>query len=182
MRTTMNTQTTLISAALLVLGAASCGAEPTGGGTAAIAQVSAALGSCTGDWAVVGSPNVGGGDNSLAAVSGASATDIWAVGQFAPDANPNITLTLAERYDGTTWSVVATPNVGTNRGNALLAVTAQPGAAWAVGYDIGDDFLSHSLIEAWDGNAWTVVDHPQVFDTQNLYGVASVAADDVWAV
>jgi hypothetical protein len=130
----------------------------------------------------VASPNVGGSDNAFAAVAGTSSQDIWAVGQFSPDANPNITLTLAEHFDGQAWSVVETPNVGTNHGNALLAVAAQPGAAWAVGYDIGADYLSHGLIEAWDGNAWTVVDHPHPFETENLYGVAAVSARDVWAV
>src|SRR5262245_19296677 len=118
------------------------------------------IGTCNGDWAVVESPNVGGEDNALASVAAGAADDIWTVGQFAPDENPNITRTLALHFDGTSWSVVATPNLGT-RANALLAVTAQPGAAWAAGYDIGGDFLAHSLIEAWDGRGWRIVDHPQ---------------------
>jgi hypothetical protein len=183
MRITNSVLKALISISLPVLGAASCGLAPGGNGPGATTQLSGAIGSCTGDWMVVDSPNVGGQDNSFASVSGSSATDVWAVGQFAPDANPNITLTLAQHWDGTAWSVVATPNLGTNRANSLLAVAAQPGAAWAVGYDIGqDDFISHSLIEAWDGSAWSIVDHPQLFETQNLYGVAAVSPDDVWAV
>jgi hypothetical protein len=180
--TIKNAPTKLISLGLLALGAASCGVAPADPGTSATSQVTGAVGSCTGDWTVVESPNVGGQDNSLAAVSGSSPTDIWAVGQFAPDADPNITLTLAEHFDGSAWSVVPTPNVGTDHGNALLAVAAQAGVGWAVGYDIGRDFLAHSLIEAWDGQAWTVVDHPQTFDTENLYGVAAISAEDVWAV
>ena len=72
--------------------------------------------------------------------------------------------------------------MGINHGNALLAVSALPGAAWAVGYDIGTDYLAHSLIEAWDGNAWSVVTHHQPFETENLYGVAAIAPNDVWAV
>jgi len=183
MRITMNAQTTLISVGLLAFGAASCGVAPDDVvANTATAPLTAAVGSCTGAWLVVGSPNVGGQDNSLAAVAGSSPSDVWAVGQFAPDTNPNITLTLAEHYDGTAWSIVSTPNLGVNHGNALLAVTAQPGAAWAVGYDIGTDYLAHSLIEAWDGHAWQIVDHPQSFETENLYGVTSVAADDVCAV
>jgi hypothetical protein len=171
----------LILIAVPALGAASCGLAEDGS-SLETTSIAGALGACSGGWSVVASPNVGGQDNSLAAISGSSPGDVWAVGQFAPDANPNITLTLAEHFDGQAWSVVTTPNVGTNHANALLAVTAQPGAAWAVGYDIGQDYLSHSLIEAWDGKAWTIVDHPQPFDTENLYGVSSTSPSDVWAV
>jgi hypothetical protein len=182
----MNTTTKnskLVSLAALLVGAASCGVDsPADPPAAGVGAVTAAASTCTGDWVQVTSPNVGGSDNSLAAVVGVATNDIWAVGQFSPDANPNITLTLAEHYDGIAWSVVDTPNVGTNHANALLAVAAQPGAAWAVGYDIGADYLSHSLIEAWDGKAWTIVDHPHPFDTENLYGVAAISARDVWAV
>jgi hypothetical protein len=164
----MNTTTKnakLISLAALLLGAASCGVDgPANDPAPGVAAVTPASPSCTGDWVQVDSPNVGGSDNALAAVAGTTTNDIWAVGQFSPDANPN------------------TPNVGTNHGNALLAVAAEPGVAWAVGYDIGTDYLSHSLIEAWDGHAWSIVDHPHPFETENLYGVAAVSASDVWAV
>jgi len=163
-------------------GASSCGRSASDDATAAgVASARAALGSCSGDWSQMPSPNVGGGDNSLASVAGSAADDVWAVGQVAPDANPNITLTLALHFDGTAWSVVDTPNAG-RHANALLAVAAAGGTAWAVGYDIGPDFLSHSLIEAWDGRAWRVVAHPQPFDTENLYGVAATSPSDVWAV
>jgi hypothetical protein len=176
----MNTRATSIAFALsTAFGLASCGLPPED-----ISSTTSALDvpSCDGTWSVVQSPNSGGGDNSLASVSGSSGRDVWAVGQFAPDADPNITLTLAEHFDGQAWSLVPTPNVGTDHGNALLAVSALPGSAWAVGYDIGTDYLAHSLIEAWDGSAWSVVHHHQPFETENLYGVAAVAPDDVWAV
>ena len=132
-------------------------------------------------WTVVHSPNVGSGDNVLASVAGADAHDVWAVGQVAPDSDPNITLTLALHYDGSAWSVVDTPNRGA-QANALLAVAAQPGAAWAVGYHIGQDFLAHSLIERWNGHAWHLSQAPRVHETENLYAVASTSPSDVWAV
>src|SRR5437762_313765 len=118
-------------------------------------------------------PNVGGQDNVLAAVSGATPDDVWVVGQFAPDANPNITLTLTEHFNDDSWTVVPSPNLGNNRGNALLAVAAQRGLAWAVGYHIGDDFLAHALIETWDGTSWRVTRAPAQFETENLYGVSA---------
>jgi hypothetical protein len=130
---------------------------------------------------LVDSPNAGAQDNVLAAVAGASARDVWAVGQVAPDANPDITLTLTEHFDGDHGSLVESPNAGSHA-NALLAVAAAGGQAWAVGYHIGADFLAHSLIEQWDGRTWQIVRAPELFETENLYGVSASAPDDVWAV
>jgi hypothetical protein len=163
----------------LAIGAASCGIAPDD--TSASAGIDQAV-ACSSDWTVAETPNVGGQDNVLAAVAGASPRDVWAVGQFAPDANPNITLTLTEHFDGQSWSVVPSPNLGQNRGNALLAVAARGSAAWAVGYHIGDDFLAHALIEVWDGTSWQIARVPAQFETENLYGVSASAPDDAWAV
>jgi hypothetical protein len=177
----MKLQTLLSVSVLVGVACAAAGCGDTESRPAATEAVSSALSSCGGDWTMVDSPNVGGQDNALAAVSGSGPSDVWAVGQFAPDANPNMTLSLALHFDGSTWSVSPTPNEGA-RANALLSVAAKAGRAWAVGYDIGADFLSHSLIEAWNGQAWSIVHHAQSFDTENLYGAAAVAPNDVWAV
>src|SRR5689334_15997413 len=118
----MKTTTLVIGIGTFALGTAACGAGEDRIGRASSALSSTAT-SCGTDWSAVDSPNAESGDNSLASVSGASAADVWAVGQFAPDANPNITETLALHYDGTAWSLADTPNIGTHA-NALLGVTA----------------------------------------------------------
>jgi hypothetical protein len=134
-----------------------------------------------GGWAVFASPNVGGQDNVLASVAVAAANDVWAVGQFAPDDNPNITRTLAEHFDGKGWSVVSSPNVG-DRANALLGVTAKGGGAWAVGYYFDAEFAPRSLIEHWDGTKWSVVDHPQLGAGDWLFGISAISNCEIWAV
>jgi hypothetical protein len=136
---------------------------------------------CSADWTAVDTPNLGSEDNVLSSVSGSSPGDVWAVGQYAPEANPNMTLALSIHYDGTSWSLVDTPNVGSHA-NALLSVAAKGGLAWAVGYRIGESFLARSIIEAWDGTRWQVMAHSQPFETENLYGVAASSTRDVWAV
>jgi hypothetical protein len=174
----MRIYTKLVIPGLLIATFSGCsGQSPVAVTTSAITAAACS----NNDWELVSSPNVGGQDNVLASVSGVASNDVWAVGQYAPDANPNITLALALHYDGTAWSIVNTPNVGSHA-NALLAVAAQPGAAWAVGYHIGAEFLARSLVEAWDGHAWQVVATPHPFETENLYGVAANSATDVWAV
>ncbi|HEV3315899.1 MAG TPA: hypothetical protein VG488_02975 [Candidatus Angelobacter sp.] len=132
-------------------------------------------------WTVVSSPNASANDNVLAAVAANSASDVWAVGQFLPDATPNTTNTLIEHFDGTSWSIVPSPNVGTHA-NALFAVTAKSGKAWAVGYFIDDNFNSRSLIEAWDGQKWNIINHPHAGSSDQFFGVSAISPADIWAV
>jgi hypothetical protein len=123
---------------------------------------------------------VGGQDNVLAAVAGSSARDVWAVGQFAPDANPNITNALSLHFDGSAWTVVPVPPPGP-RASALLGVATSGGRAWAVGYYLDESFRVRSLIEAWDGSSWSVVPHPNPGQPDLLFGVAAASATEVWA-
>src|SRR5262249_48011579 len=74
-------------------------------------------------WHQVTSPDIGANDNSLGAISGRSASDIWAVGNYLPPKTPDVTATLAVHYNGHHWSAVPTPNVGTGQ-NTLLGVAA----------------------------------------------------------
>src|SRR5262249_46787070 len=123
----MKLQTLLGGSAVLGVMCASVGCSaPASDATPINAGPSALSAASGGDWTVVPSPNVGGQDNALASVSGSDPSDVWAVGQFAPDANPNITLTLALHFDGSAWLVSPTPNDGTHA-NALLGVAANSG-------------------------------------------------------
>jgi len=82
-------------------------------------------------WTVVKSPSPGVAGNVLPAVASVSANDVWAVGE-ATDATGR-QLTLTEHWNGTAWSVVASPNVG-SANNTLLAVAAVSTTdVWAVG-------------------------------------------------
>ena len=64
--------------------------------------------------------------------------------------------------------------------NAVAARTASD--AWAVGsYD--NSSITYTLIEHWDGSAWTVVPSPNVSTVgTSLTAVVALAADDAWAV
>jgi hypothetical protein len=77
-------------------------------------------------WSVVPSPNAGGGSpsaaNELLGVAAVSANNIWAVGEFL-DPNLNNYQTLTEHWDGTSWSVIPSPNATTGH-NYLTGVTA----------------------------------------------------------
>ena len=92
-------------------------------------------------WSVVSSPNVGTGLNYLASVTVVSANDIWAVGYYVNSSN--VDQTLIEQWNGTSWNIVQSPNVG--KSNSLLnGVSAVPGTSqvWAVGV-YGPDFAKY---------------------------------------
>src|SRR5438034_3887702 len=80
-------------------------------------------------WSIVPSPNPT-VYNELRAVTAAALNDVWAVGyHFVSSLNPQVLgqQTLIEHWDGTSWSIVPSPNVGTHD-NLLQAVTVAPNA------------------------------------------------------
>jgi hypothetical protein len=78
-------------------------------------------------------------------VACASGSECWAVGSFD---NGITTRTLIEQWDGTSWSVVTTPNSGTStQYNNLYGVAcASLSQCWAVGYYNGGS-SQQTLIE-----------------------------------
>jgi hypothetical protein len=82
-------------------------------------------------WTVVPTVDPSAGTNVLNAVAVRGSTDAWAVGFTktvgAAGRNP-----LAMHWNGSGWSVVASPNVGGND-NLLNGVSATTGDVWTVG-------------------------------------------------
>jgi hypothetical protein len=119
-------------------------------------------------WKSVATPNVGEGTNKLNAVLALAPNDVWAVGFSTPVAPPQqaATLTLIEHFDGTSWAVVPSPNVGpnsANQSNRLLGLTANSAnAIWAFGSYFAADGSGHqmTLLLHWDSTSWTVASSP----------------------
>ena len=88
--------------------------------------------------------------------------------------------TLTEHWNGTTWLVVASPNVGTS--NILTAIEAIAASdAWTVGTYYANG-TQHSLFEHWNGTDWSVVASPDFGSAFNvLNGLSAVSANDIWA-
>ncbi len=132
-------------------------------------------------WNIVPSSNPGTNWNHLNGVAAISATDVWAVGYYYNGVGAS--QTLMERWNGTTFHVVSSPNVGTytNQLNGVAAVSASD--VWVVGYYADAISMSRTLIEHWDGSAWAVIPSPNGGPSYNvLTGVAAASANDVWAV
>lgn len=103
-------------------------------------------------WKQVASPNPAGStDTYLQGVSAGSASDAWAAGYYYKTGLGYATLT--EHWNGTKWTVVASPNPAGITSNYLYAVSTLSGtAAWATGYDFGTS--DRALVEVWNGKAW----------------------------
>ncbi len=139
---------------------------------------------CAGAWTVAPQPPSVAGSGQLQGVSASAPTDAWAVGSVFTDTD-QIGHTLAQRFDGTSWSVVPSPDGSNASTSALTAVSARAvNDAWAVGLSIRTNNLVRTLIEHWDGVMWTRVKSPNASHPANgqLNGVAAIAPDDVWAV
>jgi hypothetical protein len=136
-------------------------------------------------WAIVTSPNTSATeDNYLSDVTCVSASDCLAVGYYLTFSHYQ---TLIEYWDGTAWSVVpSAPKPIDMEEGALNGVTcASTSDCWAVGYYRNrDDFDQHTLIERWDGTAWSIVPSPNTSaDESNvLVNVTCASAWDCWAV
>jgi hypothetical protein len=119
-------------------------------------------------WKFTTTPNVGAGANQLNGVLALAPNDVWAVGFSTAVAPPKSapTLTLIEHYDGTSWSIVPSPNVGPNSGyqsNRLFGLTANSSTdVWAFGSYFAADGSGHqmTLLEHWDGTSWTIEPSP----------------------
>jgi Phosphoesterase family len=138
-----------------------------------------------GGWTVQPAQLYGTSDNSVGAVAGSSPTDVWAVGDFLPDtasSNQDATLSFAEHYDGTAWTVVPTPNTGVNF-DSFYGAAASQGDAWAVGEYLNGDYQDRALIETWNGSSWSIADNPQPGSVRDmLFGASALSPSDVWVV
>jgi hypothetical protein len=104
--------------------------------------------------------------NSIDAIS---PLDVWAVGNAA---DVNGTHALIEHWDGTSWSVVASPSPTVS--NLIGVSGSSPDSVWALGSSV-------SLL--WDGTSWTTVSIPALNSTSSLASLsATPGASTVWAV
>ncbi|MEO8971649.1 MAG: hypothetical protein ABI406_08635 [Ktedonobacteraceae bacterium] len=128
-----------------------------------------------GSWRIVPSPNLT-RCNSLAAVKVLSSSDIWAVGQAYKTPHSTTSQALTEHWDGTQWSIVASPDLHASR--SLIAISAvSTSDIWAVGFT-----GTRTLIEHWNGSHWNIIHTPGEGTYARLSSVSALAANNIWAV
>jgi hypothetical protein len=128
------------------------------------------------------------GDAFLMGASADATNDAWAVGFNGPENDSSAT--LAMHFNGQNWRQVTTPNVGSgaNQLNGVLALA--PNNVWAVGFSTPvpppQEAATLTLIEHFDGTAWSVVPSPNVgpnntFQSNRLFGLTANSPTDIWA-
>jgi hypothetical protein len=129
-------------------------------------------------WAIVTSPNpTGASSAALNGVSCLSDTNCHAVGNYSASSTGK---TLVEHWNGTAWSVIVSPNP-TSANFAVLSGVACPSTTSC--FAVGTSFVNsanNTLVEHWNGTAWSVVTNPTSFGV--LSGVACPSTTSCFAV
>jgi hypothetical protein len=132
-------------------------------------------------WGVIASPNAGTGANRLNGVAVVASGNVWAVGKHT-DRKGN-DKTLIEQWNGSQWSIVASPNSSLTDNELDGATAVSANAVWAVGTSHSQNFITqNALIERWDGSTWSLVPGANLDTMAGLSGAAAVSSNDVWAV
>ena len=150
------------------------------GRAAAVALLSAALlvaaplpAGAAATWSVRSSPNQGTNTNFLYDVSCGSAKSCMAVGFYTA---PNVDKTLIESWNGSAWKVVPSPSPG-GVWNFLYDVDCRAAKSCiAVGRYENSSGVNRTLIESWNGSAWSVVPSPDNGSAPNILNGVSCAS------
>jgi hypothetical protein len=123
-------------------------------------------------WTVVTSPNAGTSHNTLSGVSVLSTSHAWAVGtSYSSRTKADRTLVL--RWNGSSWKVQPSPNVGTHHNELDAVAAASATNVWAVGtYFNGKN--DRTLIEHYNGVRWSVMPSPNVGTHHNALDAVTI--------
>jgi hypothetical protein len=87
---------------------------------------------------------------------------------------------LIERWNGSTWSTMPSPNLGQESGlNSVSCITDN--SCLAVG-EGGSRLNAASLIEQWDGNSWSIVTNPSLGVSSSLQSVSCAGVTSCVAI
>ena len=91
------------------------------------------------------------------------------------------TKTFVEHWNGSSWSIVASPSP--KDGGAFSAVTAfAPNDIWAVGTQFSQFNFGPSLIEHWNGQKWSIIPSPTAGFASEFRSVSGSSPNSIWAV
>ena len=133
-------------------------------------------------WSLSSSPNVGSFGSVLVGVSCVSSSLCVSVGSYST--STAVSQTLVESWNNGVWSVVSSPNVG-SQDNELKSVSCvSTTSCFAVGnYQAGGPYPYDSLTESWNGTAWSTVSSPNPGAVENLLeGVSCTGANFCFGV
>ena len=121
------------------------------------------------------------GGSELRDIAYVSDDESWAVGDML-DRTTHQNRTLIERFDGSAWSVVPSPNQSTPS-NTLNGVSMTSGGGWAVGDAIATAGWTYQpMAMHWNGTQWTLASPASLPHDSYFTGVDALTDTSAWAV
>jgi subtilisin family serine protease len=143
----------------------------------------AARRNAAGEWSQQATPNPAGAKESyLEGVFCTSATLCTAVGYYKNSSGTPVT--LAERWNGTEWTIQSTPNPAGATDSRLDGISCTSSSACtAVGSYVNSSGQKVTLAERWNGTEWAIQSTPNPTTNVNyLRDVSCASASECWAV
>jgi len=133
-------------------------------------------------WNLVSSPEPPDHFIDLLGITAVTSNDIWTVGNYYTSGS-FLPKTLTEHWNGTSWNYVSSPDPSSYI-DELSGVSADAtNDAWAVGAFNNMMESQQTLIEHWNGTAWSIVPSPNVgADGNVLSSVITISPNDAWTV
>jgi hypothetical protein len=125
-------------------------------------------------WSVTTLPNPTGSNASVAlGVSCPSASDCFALGSYT-DASTMNEYSLAEHWNGSTWTIEPTPNPTDSAGQVeMMSVSCSAASACgAVGWYLSDTNGPQGLAMRWNGSTWAAQTFVSPTTATELFGIA----------
>lgn len=141
-----------------------------------------------GSWTLQTTPTMGTGSSPLNAQAAISPTNIWGIGDWFDGSNFQ---TLAENWNGSSWTIVPSPDEGGPEGSGLTTVLFGAAAVnasdvWGAGV-FYDGSRTQTYTMQWTGASWATVASPDFGGPDAFYNQLNAASKipsttDVWAV
>jgi hypothetical protein len=128
-------------------------------------------------WSIQTTPVPSGAEYSnLAAVACTSSDACTAVGYYFDSSD--VQDTLAEAWNGTSWSIQTTPDPSGAGGNNLTGVSCTSSGCTAVGSYTDSSDANDALAEEWNGTSWSIetTPVPSGAEESNLAGVSCTSS------
>jgi hypothetical protein len=131
-------------------------------------------------WSPVPSRGVAGAQNQLNAVACGAQAACSAVGDYSFGANAGNSHALAERWNGSSWTITPVPDASHSLQNTLEAISCGGSSdCVAVGSYVpapapGEESGTSTLIEHWDRNSWTTMS--STGPASDLHAISCVGA------
>ncbi len=151
-----------------------------------VALVVPSVASAAGQWDESGHPSASGRVQMFRASVSPAVDDSWAIGYSWDVVGGALEFrTLAQHWNGFSWTTVPTPDVETAPAKDLIydAAAAGPDDIWAAGISATapGNPASKPLVLHWDGTSWSIVPLPASPPGASLSAIAA-DKDTVWAM